>query len=79
MASKIYFSTTCPICNRSADSPARTYDAKGEVTQGCVDHFHTGHLVTPSASAHWHARPVAKRIRADIRKMRDGCVTERAA
>lgn len=79
MASKIYYSATCPICNRDAPSPARVYDASGKVLHGCVDHFHTGHLMTPSESAMWHARPAARKIRAAMKAGRDGCVTERAA
>lgn len=59
---------TCNICGRSADNPTRVYDARGKVIQGCVDAFHTGHLVTPSESAHWHNRPAAKKIRAEIKK-----------
>jgi len=77
--SKIYFSATCPICGRAAGAPYRVYSAEGKVIHGCVDHFHTGHLVTPSASTSWHARPEARKIRAAMKAGRDGCVTERAA
>lgn len=75
---KVVYASTCPTCCRPASSPFRVHDASGKVTQGCVDHFHSGHLVTPSASAAWHARPEAKRIRAQSRAMRDGYVTEAA-
>jgi hypothetical protein len=53
----------CPTCTRSAGAPFRTYDARGKVVRGCVDAFHTGHLVTPSESARWHHRPEAEAIR----------------
>lgn len=76
--SKIYTSTTCPICGKGPSTPARTY-YQGKVAAGCVDHFHTGHLVTPSESSFWHNRPEAKKIRAAIKAGRDGCVTEFAA
>lgn len=74
-----FFSTTCPTCTRAATDPFRTFDAHGNVTAGCVDHFHTGHLVAPSASAAWHACPVAKKLRAADKAGRMGGVTERGA
>lgn len=76
--SKIFLSTTCPICGKAPSAPVRVFDG-GKVVQGCVDHFHTGHLVTPSESSFWHNRPEAKKIRAAIKAGRDGCVTEFAA
>lgn len=75
MKTTIYLSTTCPTCCRSASTPARVYVA-GKVVSGCVDHFHTGHLVTPSTSASWHARPEAKKIRAASKAGRMGGVTQ---
>lgn len=74
----VYYRDTCPTCTRAPDRPSRVYDSFGKVTSGCVDHFHGGHLITPSESARWHARPEAKRIRAASAAMRDGCVTEYA-
>lgn len=73
---QIFTSTTCPICGRGPSTPARVFTTRGRVLQGCVDHFHTGHLVTPSESAMWHARPEAVKIRAAMKAGRDGCVTE---
>lgn len=75
---KIIHASTCPTCCRPAAAPFRVYDARGKVLSGCVDHFHTGHLVTPSESAMWHARPEAKRLRAQQRAMRDGYMSEAA-
>lgn len=46
--------TQCPTCTRSAGAPFRQHDQWGHVVLGCVDAFHEGHLVTPSASADWH-------------------------
>jgi hypothetical protein len=60
----------CPICTRPVDNPFRVYDGKGKVVEGCVDECHTGHLVTPSESAHWHNRPEAKKIRAALKRGR---------
>jgi len=54
---------TCNTCGRQAWSPYRVYDERGKVLQGCVDEFHSGHLVTPSESSHWHNRKEAKKIR----------------
>lgn len=73
---KTFHATTCPTCTRIAAAPFRATDASGKIVNGCVDHFHTGHLVTPSASATWHSRPEAKRIRAKSKAGRGGCVTE---
>jgi hypothetical protein len=73
--SKIILAAQCPTCARNPDSPYRVYDC-GNAVQGCVDHFHTGHLVTPSESARWHARPEAVRIRKEMRDSRHGYVTE---
>ena len=61
----------CNGCGRDSGSPYRVYDAYGKVINGCVDAFHTGHLVTPSESSFWHNRPAAKKIRADMKKFID--------
>lgn len=53
----------CSTCGRAPGSPFRVYDVHGKVISGCVDDFHTGHLITPSESARWHNRPVSKQIR----------------
>ena len=53
----------CPTCFRAPAAPFRVWDASGKILSGCVDACHTGHLVTPSASASWHARPAARQIR----------------
>ena len=78
MAARVFHSATCPTCCRAPAQPFRVYDAAGKALYGCVDHFHTGHLVTPSASAMWHARPEAKKLRAASKAGRMGCVTEYA-
>lgn len=54
----------CPTCVGRKYAPYRVYDDRGKVLQGCVDVFHTDHLVTPSESSRWHNRPAAKAIRA---------------
>lgn len=54
---------TCTTCNCPVTSPWRNFDARGHVVNGCVDSSHTGQLVTPSASADWHNRPDARKIR----------------
>lgn len=64
--------STCPSCSKSASSPWRVYSENGKVLQGCVDAFHTGHIVTPSESNYWHNRPEAKKIRAALEKGRKG-------
>lgn len=62
----------CPTCGHSEGAPYRQYDSRGHVISGCVDEFHTGHLVTPSESAYWHGRPEARKIRARLKKGRSG-------
>lgn len=75
MKTKVYFSDTCPTCTRAAGAPFRIY-VDGKVAQGCVDHFHTGHLLFATQSASWHARPEAKKVRMASKAARHGCVTE---
>ena len=55
--------SSCNICGKPANAPARRFDRSGRITEGCVDAFHMGHLVSPSASQAWHDRPEARRIR----------------
>ena len=62
----------CNTCGRRDDAPYRVYDDRGNVVQGCVDECHTGRLVTPSASAAWHGRTEAKKIRRALRIMLTG-------
>jgi hypothetical protein len=62
----------CNTCTQPAGTPFRRYDARGAILYGCIDDFHTGHLVTPSASSFWHNRPEAK-------KMRQAMATKRKA
>ena len=71
----IFTASLCPICGRSAGAPFRSYGQDGKVVLRCVDHFHTGHLVSPSESSFWHERPEAKRVRAALRAARGGAVT----
>ena len=61
-------SPKCLTCNREASNPWRVYDELGHVTLGCIDECHTGQLVTPSESARWHNRPVAKKHRAAVKR-----------
>lgn len=79
MKTVTFFAMTCPTCCRAADSPFRSHDAQGHIVSGCVDHFHTGHLVAISESNRWHNRPAAVKIRAASKAGRLGGVTERAA
>lgn len=52
---------TCNTCCRPAAAPLRIYNADGSINSGCVDAFHTDHVVTKDAA--WHLRPEAKRLR----------------
>lgn len=74
--------STCPTCTRPADQPYRQYDARGKCVAGCIDDFHTGHLITPSESSFWHNRPQAKKLRAAqkkrMREMMKGAPRSRA-
>lgn len=76
--SKVILSDTCPVCCQKASAPFRVYDERGNVVHGCVDEFHTDHLVRISASNHWHHRPESKKLRAGLKKMRDGYITRAA-
>jgi hypothetical protein len=78
MKTRIYYSATCPTCGNGPYSPFRSYDAQGRVVQGCVDEFHTEHLVTPSASSAWHARPAARQLRTSAKQARLGGITHYA-
>ena len=60
--------SVCNICGRPATLPYRVHDARGKIVQGCIDDFHTGHLVVPSESASWHYRPAAKKWRAEMKR-----------
>jgi hypothetical protein len=62
--------TTCNTCCRPAHSPWRVYNENGKVVHGCIDEFHSGHLVTPSANSAWHNRPVAVKLRQQSKKFR---------
>lgn len=73
-APKVFFATTCPICGKAPWAPPRTSDARGKMLSGCVDEFHTGHLIL-GESSFWHYRAEAKKIRAIIKAGRDGFVT----
>lgn len=53
----------CPTCTRPAAMPYRLNDFHGKITGGCVDAFHTEHLVGISSSNRWHNRPEAKALR----------------
>ena len=72
---KVMYAEKCPTCFNPPSRPYRSHDKSGKIVQGCVDHFHTGHLVTASESALWHNRPAAKKLRADQKKFRHGYVT----
>ena len=54
----------CRTCVRPVSSPFRLYDERGRVLSGCVAVDHDGHLLSGSDSARWHARPVARKLRA---------------
>ena len=53
----------CNTCTHSASSPYRVTDDAGRVIQGCIDAFHTGHLVPGSESERWHNRKEAMALR----------------
>ena len=46
---------------------------RGRLVQGCVDEFHTGHVMGEAAI--WHNRPEAKKLRAALKLGRRGGVT----
>lgn len=71
------YADVCPTCMRKAHSPFRVWNG-GKVVNGCVDEFHTGHLTSPSESSFWHNRPAAKKIRGNMKAMRNGYVTKLA-
>jgi hypothetical protein len=75
MKTRVFYSETCPTCGRASSNPFRSYDAKGRIVNGCVDAFHSEHLVVPSESAFWHARPQAKLARRLSKEARNGGVT----
>lgn len=57
----------CPTCTRSKYDPFRQY-VDGKIVAGCVDDYHTGHLVSISATNSWHYSKQAKEIRATAAK-----------
>lgn len=59
-------SAHCPTCTRRLDQPSYRKDARGHVIDGCVDAAHTGHV--SGELYRWHARPVARSIRAEANK-----------
>lgn len=67
---------TCPTCGNAPSQPFRSYDTAGTIVSGCVDHFHSGRLTLCSATNEWHERPEAKKVRAAMKAMRGGFVTE---
>ena len=58
----------CNTCQKPDHSPWRVYGERGEVLLGCVDACHDGRIASPSASAFWHYRKDAKKIRAASKK-----------
>lgn len=62
LRSYVFARNTCPTCGKGESDPYRRHVNGGAIEYGCVDNFHTGHIVTPSASADWHNRKSAKRI-----------------
>lgn len=60
--------TSCRICGKPVDAPYRVYTSDGRVREGCVSPDHDDHLVTPSESARWHARPEARDIRRRLKR-----------
>lgn len=63
---------TCNTCTRKSFAPFREYDERGKVIAGCVDEFHTDHLIVPSESSVWHDRKEAKKIRAITKRAQMG-------
>lgn len=58
----------CPSCTRSKYHPFRRYDARGKITMGCIDDFHTGHLTPISQGNSWHMRKEAQKWRRAMAK-----------
>ena len=59
---------TCPTCCRAANNPFRVYDDRGRVDIGCVDRFHSDHLIPLTESARWHNRKEAEQTRRSLEK-----------
>lgn len=57
---------TCSTCGKGRSNPYRNY-VNGKIEAGCVDGFHTGHLVPISQSSDWHNRREARNIRKALR------------
>lgn len=57
--------TKCPTCGRAAGSPFRIYNDRGKVVHGCIDAFHSGHLMLGESRC-WHNRPEAKALRRTV-------------
>jgi hypothetical protein len=58
----------CPTCTHSKYNPFRRNDENGQIIYGCIDAFHSGHLMPNSNTSTWHERPFAKKHRAAIKK-----------
>lgn len=68
---------TCTTCCRDVGSPARVYDERGRVVQGCIDSSHEGRLI--AESSRWHHRPEALAMRrAERDKLRGYVKSSRA-
>lgn len=60
---------TCRTCLKPANAPFRRFHRMtGEILDGCIDNFHSGHLPAMSNTSAWHNRPEAKRLRAEVAK-----------
>lgn len=55
----------CSTCTRAPDAPYRSHDLRGNITEGCIDECHTGHVYGESAA--WHNRAGAKKLRKDMK------------
>lgn len=63
---------TCPCCTQSASSPYYRKNAKGRVTEGCIDACHKDALIGNEEYARWWRRTAAKALRRNIEQGRNG-------
>lgn len=53
----------CKICGKPAGKPFRRI-IQGDIVEGCISAFHTGHLEPGGADDVWHNRTASKSWRA---------------
>lgn len=55
--------TTCAVCSNLPHAPYRR-SVDGEIVEGCISAFHTGHIKAGTPDEAWHNRDTAKAWRA---------------